>query len=119
MRALVSSLVGLGFDIIGDIAESGKLTRNASVYDEETGTVTSTPTDYPIEQIIETRFKATELGGDVDLKTDAKFIIYSEQLTTTPEEDDKIIYDSGEVWNVKKLMSVPGKSVWILHVTKA
>ncbi|TFZ81591.1 hypothetical protein [Candidatus Macondimonas diazotrophica] len=125
MRELVSNLVGLGFTIIDDLAESGKLVRDVDPeYDEEAGTVTPTdPVEYPISQIIETRFKATELNGSVDLKTDAKFIIYAPDLAVTPEDDDIIVYlnadgSDGTVWNVQNILGVPGRSVWIVHVRK-
>ncbi len=122
MRSLVSDLIGVGFKTIGDLAEQDcELLRYPdSEYDPSTGTVTpGTPDSYPIEQVIETRFTATELNGDVDLKTDARFIIHAPQLTVTPEEEDVIVYQDGTRWNVKKILSVPGKSVWILHMTKA
>lgn len=116
MARLVKQLVGTAFDVIDDLAPAGSISRDTGdVYDVSTGTVTNNAVAVPIKQIIPTRFKATELDDSVDVSTDAKFIVYAPDLPFTPENDDRITFNSND-WNIVKVMGVPGESIWVLHV---
>ncbi len=49
--------------------------------------------------------------------TDAKLIIPGPFLPTEPEVDtDKVIRANGEEWDIRKVVGVPGSSVWLVYI---
>lgn len=122
MSGLVKDLVGLGFEILeqidSDLVTVGEIVRHVDVKNVVEGTTTRTPTAYPINRIIETKFQASELTGEVDLKTDVKLIVHTDELPFLVKKPDQIHYSTGIKWRVENVMSVTGRSVWILHCRK-
>lgn len=49
--------------------------------------------------------------------TDAKLIIPGPFLPSEPEVDtDKVIRANGEEWDIRKVVGVPGSSVWLVFI---
>lgn len=85
-------------------------------YNTATRTYTSAETDYPDVPMVLARFKAEEIDDEVVVTTDLKALIAALDLPVVPEMGDKIRTQAGEVYNVERIMGVPGESLYILHV---
>lgn len=49
--------------------------------------------------------------------TDAKLIVPGPFLPSEPEVDtDKVVRANGELWDIRKVIGVPGSSVWIVFI---
>jgi len=85
-------------------------------YNTATRTYTSDSTDYPDVPMVLARFKTEELDDEIVITTDLKALIASKDLDVVPQNGDKIRTQANEVYNVERLMGVPGDSLHILHV---
>ena len=85
-------------------------------YNTATRTYTSAEVDYPDVPMVLARFKSEEIDDQITVTTDLKALIAALDLPVTPQMGDKIRTQAGEVYNVERIMGVPGDSLYILHV---
>lgn len=92
--------------------------EDSTAYDTATRTYTSAETDYPDIPMVLAKFSAEEIDDDVVVTTDLKALIAALDMPTgvVPAMGDKIRTQAGEVYNVERIMGVPGESLYILHV---
>jgi len=88
------------------------------MYDTATRTYTAGETDYPDVPMVLARFTIEEMDSEIIATTDQKAIIASLDLPVEPRPQDKIRTADGKVYNVERLMGVPGGSIYILHVRR-
>ncbi len=89
----------------------------AGVFDVENDT--AVPTYNDVEEVLTVVSKP----GFDDVKdhkvifTDAKLIIPGIFLPAEPQVDtDKVIRANGEVWDIRKVIGVPGQGAWIIFI---
>jgi hypothetical protein len=126
-KSLVAGLVSSAIAAVGDLAETVTLVKHGEgEYDPDTGT--TTPDDTLVERIKAPmpKFSAPEKDDQINIITDCKVLIATNDLPpgVIIEENDEIrvTNEAGTVvkseWDVKRIMSVPGDSLYILHVRK-
>jgi len=93
-------------------------TEEDETYDTATRTYTAGETDYPDVPMVLARFTIEEMDSEIIATTDQKAIIASLDLPVEPRPQDKIRTADGKVYNVERLMGVPGESIYILHVRR-
>jgi len=89
-----------------------------AAYDTATRTYTAGEVDYPNVPMVLARFTIEEMDSEIIATTDQKAIIASLDLPVEPRPQDKIRTANGQVYNVERLMGVPGESIYILHVRR-
>lgn len=87
------------------------------VYDVETDTA------LPVYNEVEDVLAVVAKPGFDDVKdhkvvfTDAKLVIPGPFLPAEPQVDtDKVIRANGEEWDIRKVVGVPGSSVWLVFI---
>lgn len=66
------------------------------------------------------RPSADDAKNHAVLFTDAKLVIPGPFLPSEPQaETDKVIRANGEVWDIRKVVGVPGQSVWLVYIFRA
>lgn len=89
---------------------------DGQTYNTATRTYTTAEVDYPAVPMVLARFKAEEIDEEVVVTTDLKALIAALDLPVVPQMGDKIRTQANEVYNVERIMGVPGDSLYILHV---
>lgn len=120
-KSLLETQVQNAFKILGQtdglapnqtyVGDSGGQTYNTA-----TRTYTSAEVDYPDVPMVLARFKSEEIDDEITITTDLKALIAALDLPIAPQMGDKIRTQAGEVYNVERIMGVPGDSLYILHV---
>lgn len=120
-KSLLETQVQNAFKILGQtdglapnqtyVGDSGGQTYNTA-----TRTYTSAEVDYPDVPMVLARFKSEEIDDEITITTDLKALIAALDLPVAPQMGDKIRTQAGEVYNVERIMGVPGDSLYILHV---
>ncbi len=120
-KSLLETQVQNAFKILGQVdglapnqtyvGDSGGQTYNTA-----TRTYTSAEVDYPDVPMVLARFKSEEIDDDIVITTDLKALIAALDLPVAPQMGDKIRTQANEVYNVERIMGVPGESLYILHV---
>lgn len=116
-KALVNGLVSDAFKIVGDLAEEVTLFKHAGqTYDPRTGPVDQYD-EYPGLRCPMPKFSAEEKDNDVIILTDVKGLIARADLPPGIEiEKDDELRAGTKVWDVRRILSVPGDSLYILHL---
>lgn len=119
-KSLLQTQVGKVFEILGQTdglaPEQTYLKHGGQTYDTATRTYITSSTQYPNVPMVLARFKAEEVDDEVVITTDMKALIPAVMLPVTPSMGDKIQTNDGKVFNVERIMGVPGDSLYILHV---
>lgn len=120
-KSLLESQVQNAFKILGQtdglapnqtyVGDSGGQTYNTA-----TRTYTSAEVDYPDVPMVLARFSSEEIDDNITITTDLKALIAALDLPVAPQMGDKIRTQAAEVYNVERIMGVPGDSLYILHV---
>ena len=120
-KSLMETQVQKVFKILGQtdglapnqtyVGDSGGQTYNTA-----SRTYTSAEVDYPDVPMVLARFKSEEIDDQITVTTDLKALIAALDLPVAPQMGDKIRTQAGEVYNVERIMGVPGDSLYILHV---
>jgi len=92
--------------------------KGSRAYDTSTRTYSSVDTSYPDVPAVLAKFSIEEMDDEVISATDLKVIIAALDLPVLPKTQDQVVTDTGETYNVERLMGVPGDSLYILHVRK-
>lgn len=90
----------------------------ARTYNTTTRTYSSSDTDHENVPAVLAKFKVDEMDDEVVSATDLKVLIAALDLPVIPKSQDQIRTADGTVYNVERLMGVPGESLHILHVRK-
>jgi hypothetical protein len=115
MKQLVADMVTLAFNTIGDLKDTAVYRRKIpSTYDPATDSMTNPTTLTSILGVF-ARFKANEINSSVITLTDAKFLFPAVAITFEPKTHDEIVL-KGKTWNVHSVLSVPGDSLYKLHL---
>lgn len=115
MKKLVSDMVTTAFEIVGDLQDTVVFKqRNPSTYDPVTDTMTEPFTTTTFLGVF-ARFRATEVDASVVTLTDAKLLFPADRLQTAPKVTDTLTM-KGKNWEVHRIMSVPGDSLYKLHI---
>lgn len=92
--------------------------QSAGEYDEETDTTTPVYTN--VANVVCVGAKPT--FGDVKERnvqfTDIKLIVPGTSLPSRPEDDTDRVTIDGELWNIRKAIEVPGKSVYLIFCNR-
>lgn len=118
-KALIDGLVSDAIKIVGDLAETVTLVKvTVGPYDPRTGPTTTTVT-VPNLQCPMPKFSAEEKDSEVVILTDVKGLIARADLPAGIEiEKNDEIHQGTKQWDVKRILSVPGDSLYILHLRK-
>lgn len=118
-NALVKDLVSEAFDIIDDLKEEITFQKHdGQTYNVDTGVVTEILVSYTKIPAVMARFTERELDEGVNVLTDVKCLIPAKDLPVIVDKDDEITRPDGTLWNVIKVMGVPGDSLWMLQIRK-
>lgn len=88
------------------------------VYDPTTRSYNSTDTNYENIPAVLAKFKVDEIDESVVSATDLKVLIAALDLPVVPKTQDQVQTVDGSVFNVERLLGVPGDSLHVLHVRK-
>jgi len=120
--ALISEQVQGAMQILGT-EEGGLAATNTYIevssdttYNTATGMLERVDVRHEDVPMVLARFKIEEMDESVVPTTDRKALIAALDLPIVPKEDDLIELRNGMIYEVKKLMGVPGNSLWMLHV---
>lgn len=123
MRLDIANLVSNSFNILGDLREtiSVNFVTGTGSYDPATDTQAQTISTVSNLKVVFARFTIDEIDSSIVVETDMKVLIPALDIgTVQPKETDYFIENqTGFRWNVVKSRSVPGNSVYIIHVRKA
>lgn len=129
LRDNIRNLVSTAMKAVGDIAEKGIYDRvTPGVYDPATSTHVETVVSYEDVTIVLTSFAMEEIDNDVDVRTDQKALIAANDLPVVPAKPDRIRLPirnafgaviGTAVWNVQRILGVPGDSLFKIHIRKA
>jgi hypothetical protein len=119
-KALVDSMVSNALSTIGDLANVVTLVkRGAGVYDPDTGETTPSTVSYPDITCAMPGFSAEEKDTDIIILTDKKGLIARLDLPVGVEiEKNDEIHQGSVKWDVRRILSVPGDSLYKLHLRK-
>lgn len=120
-KALIQGLVVDAIDILDDLNKTFTYRQYlGQVYDPVSGQNVVTFNDIENVKAPFTKFKMDEVDNEVNTLTDTKAVVPALSLpgVTEPSENDVIITSEGERWNVRRLLGVPGESVFLIHVRR-
>ena len=110
-------LLGTDSDGLADIVSFVK--HNGDTYDPVSGTPTPSVTTTTGVECVFTSFTVEEKDDQVIVLTDQKCLIPSLNIPgIEPDEDDEVLDSSGVTWNIRRVLSPPGASLFKLHVRK-
>jgi hypothetical protein len=121
MRQLLLDLVPIAFDVIGTLKEKISVTYVLGVgaYDPVSDTTSTSENPIPDIDVVFTNFTVDEMDESIVVATDMKVLIPAKYLDSVkPRETDYIIDSSLTRWNIRKVKSPPGDSLYILHVRR-
>lgn len=120
LSSTLNTLVGRTFSLIGDLAQRGTYYHPGTlVYDPDTDTQTETGAI----TLTNVRMVPTEITKVLQLDNvpmkpgDQVVLIPNVDLTFEPAENDTLTLN-GWTWNVQRVMTVPGQSLWKLLVRR-
>jgi hypothetical protein len=118
LRSTLKAGVDLAFDAVGDLKRvvTYHSVTGPPVYDVETGTTSTPATNYTLRRVVITSFTQTEIDNDPSLLTSEKMIFPHDDLPVEPKPNDTVTDDEGRVWEIVRLLSVPGKLINKLQV---
>jgi hypothetical protein len=118
-KSLVDGLVSDALKLVDDLANKVTLVKyTGQTYDPRTGPV-DTYVEYPGLNCVMPKFTAEEKDDEVVILTDKKGLIARADLPAGVEiEQNDEIRDGTVLWDVKRILSVPGDSLYILHLRK-
>jgi len=120
LKALIDRMVGVTFDILGDLTVSGTYQSVSAGYNPATGRADNTIVTYPLPSFVMSKFTLAE-DNSIIVTTDFKAIFQSSLLPDgfEPKMNDRIVLANGNIYNVQKAMQVPGSSIQLIHVREA
>lgn len=119
-RALVEQQVSNAMKIVGDLADVVTLVkRSEGTYDPDTGTTVPATVEYPGIRCIMPGFSAEEKDDEILILTDKKGLIARLDLPAGVEiEEHDELHQGAVKWDVRRILSVPGDSLYKLHLRK-
>lgn len=122
LKNTIQGLVTTAFDVVGDLKTGVNFHFLISdgTYDPVADTETSTVATVTNVQVIFSNFDFNELDSSVIVETDMKMLVDASKLqgnTFSPTNTATEVV-SAKKWNVIKILSPPGNSIYILHVRK-
>jgi hypothetical protein len=122
LKGTIQSLVTTAFDIVGDLKTQVDVQYILGVgtYDHVTDTETQATASSSSIQVIFTNFDFNEIDSSVIVETDMKVLVDASKLGgNVPKVTDVILETSRNItWNILRVKSVPGNSLYIIHVRK-
>ena len=110
-------LLGTDSDGLADIISY--VQHTGETYDPVSGSPTPTVTTTTGVECVFTNFTVEEKDDEVNVLTDQKCLIPSLNIPgIEPDENDEVTDSAGATWNVRRVMSPPGSSLFKLHVRK-
>ncbi len=122
-KSLIDGLVASAMPILGTDADGLAPPGTYAVHEGEvynTTTRANVITRRLIEAVpmVRARLAPSETPDGVVMMTDRKFLIAALDLPgVTPKVQDQII-DADGTYDVKRLMTPPGSSLWVIHARK-
>lgn len=87
------------------------------IYDVELDTTEIVWNDVENVNVVVAKPTSDDMKDSSVIRTDVKLILPGSKLPSTPETDtDKVVRANGEIWDVRKTMDVPGRSVIIVYI---
>lgn len=120
LRDLVMKSVSDAIRLTDDLAEVVTLVKhNGSVYDPAVGKPVESTSEYPGIRAVLPKFSSQEKDDEVVILTDRKCLIAAYDLPAgvVPSENDEIVTPTA-TWDIRRILGVPGDSLYILHVRK-
>jgi len=100
MTDLDNALVPVSLDLINSFGKDGTFTvKDSEAYDPSTGVVSVTTSTVVIKMSPPTPYERRYINGDLVKAGDTEVLIAASGLTFTPDEGQKVEFDS-ETWNV-------------------
>lgn len=130
LTGTIQGLVTTAFDTIGDLKSSVTITYLVSIgaYDPTTDAETQTTALSSNIQVLFTNFTFSEVDASsnstnfksIIVETDMKVLIDASKLSgNVPKPNDVLLETATSIeWTVMGVKTVPGKSLYILHVRK-
>jgi hypothetical protein len=119
-KRLIETSVSNALKIVGDLALVVSIIKKGPpVYNPDTGTTTPTTTELPGIRCLMPGFSVEEKDSEVVILTDKKGLIARLDLPEGFEiEKNDEIHAGAEKWDVRRILSVPGDSLYKLHLRK-
>jgi hypothetical protein len=122
-RADIFKLVSTAFDIIDDLKEKVDIRYLVTLgaYDPAADAESAVFNNLPNIGVVFTRFSLEEVNASVDVKTDMKILMDASRLNFVPPKATDVILEvaAGIKWNVQGYKTVPGNSLFIVHVRRS
>ena len=117
LRAVIASAAAAALTAAGDIPVTITYRHTVTTYDPTTGTDTSVFTDYPITQVLLTKFSEFELGRNAGLQlTDQKALILQSKLSVTPSIQLDTIISGGKTYNIVNFNHDPAGATYTFQL---
>jgi hypothetical protein len=122
LKNTIQGLVTTAFDIIGDLKSTIDIQYLISLgtYNPATDTEANVTALSSNLQVLFTNFDLNEIDSSIVVETDMKVIVDASKLGgNVPKPTDTILEVAANIkWNVMRVKTVPGKSIYIIHVRK-
>lgn len=121
LGSTVRNLVSKSFDVISDLKGLGTYNRTGvETYDPQTDSTSYVGSSVvPNVRMLPTEITSTSQVDGIPIRPgDMILLIPALDLSFEPSENDTILWES-RVWEVQRVMTVPGKSLWKLMVRKS
>lgn len=114
--AKISSLVLKAFQKTGDLRTTVTFQRlTPGAYDPSTGAVAVTEVEYTVTNAVLTAISGMEFEWFPADRNTQKLLIAAEDLPVTPTTTDNVVI-GGTTWEITRVKSVPGVSLYILYI---
>lgn len=121
-KGTIQSLVTTAFDIVGDLKTPVDVTYIVGIgaYNPVSDTESKVTASSSSIQVIFTNFDFNEVDSSVIVETDMKILVDASKLGgNVPKVTDVFLEVSKNIeWNVMRVKTVPGNSLYIVHVRK-
>lgn len=116
LAAKIKALVTKAFQKTGDLRTSATFNQiTVGAYDPATGAPSVATTTTTLTNTILTSISSSEAGWFPADRNTQKLFIAASDLPTRPTLTDNVIID-GVTWEIVKVRTVPGYSLWIVFI---
>jgi len=117
LKETIAGAVRSGFTALGNLTESVtyKAYQTTSVYDVTLGTYTRVETSYTLSGVF-LEYTKKDIDGEQIKPHDQKFLFQQADLEVRPSLQDRIVRDSGAIWEVVWVKEDPAHATWELQL---
>jgi hypothetical protein len=118
LKATIARAVKQAMLALDDIPKvcTYKSVSGGAVRNHAAGTSARTETDYPLPQVVFTKFSEKDIDRDPALLTDMRMIFPTADLPVQPKQSDTVVDSDAITWAIVRRLSDPASVVTILQV---